>query len=105
MAADEFRVERDSMGELRVPAHALWGAQTQRAVQNFPLSGLPMPRGFLRALVLVKCAASGANLELGEIDKVQTFPGGRSLTSIASIGSGLNQFGPRRGSPTSEKKT
>ena len=42
MAAD-FRVERDSMGELRVPAAALWGAQTQRAVNNFPISGLPMP--------------------------------------------------------------
>ena len=50
MSANEFRVERDSMGELQVPADALWGAQTQRAVQNFPISGLPMPRGFIRAL-------------------------------------------------------
>ena len=58
MSANEFRVERDSMGELRVPAQALWGAQTQRAVQNFPLSGLPMPRGFIRALGLVKWAAA-----------------------------------------------
>src|SRR5687768_9320424 len=41
-----FRTEHDSMGELRVPADALWGAQTQRAVQNFPISGVPMPRGF-----------------------------------------------------------
>ena len=60
MAAD-FRVERDSMGELKVPASALWGAQTQRAVENFPISGLPMPRAFVRALGLVKWAAADAN--------------------------------------------
>ena len=73
MSADEYRVERDSMGELRVPAQSLWGAQTQRAVQNFPLSGLRMPRGFIRALGLVKWAAAGANVELGELDKVRGF--------------------------------
>ena len=83
MAADDFRVERDSMGELRVPAQALWGAQTQRAVQNFPLSGLPMPRGFLRALGLVKWAAAGANLELGEIDKVRGFAIQRAALEVA----------------------
>jgi len=65
MSEQEFRVERDSMGELRVPAGALWGAQTQRAVENFPISGLPMPRSFIRALGLVKWAAAGANSELG----------------------------------------
>ncbi len=54
LADTDFRVERDSMGETRVPAGALWGAQTQRAIQNFPISGLPMPRGFIRALGLVK---------------------------------------------------
>ena len=63
--ADEFRKERDSMGELEVPADALWGAQTQRAVQNFPISGQRMPRAFLRALGLVKEAAAIVNLELG----------------------------------------
>ena len=68
MAADDFRLERDSMGELRVPADALWGAQTQRAVQNFQLSGLRMPRGFIRALGLVKWAAAGANAELGQLE-------------------------------------
>jgi fumarate hydratase class II len=56
-----FRIEHDSMGELRVPADALWGAQTQRAVQNFPISGRPMPRGFIRALGLVKAAAAEVN--------------------------------------------
>ncbi len=65
MSAQEFRTERDSMGELQVPANALWGAQTQRAVNNFPISGLCMPRAFIRALGLVKWAAAGANAELG----------------------------------------
>jgi fumarate hydratase class II len=64
MAAD-FRVERDSMGELQVPTSALWGAQTQRAVNNFPISGLRMPPAFIRALALVKWAAARANRGLG----------------------------------------
>jgi fumarate hydratase class II len=59
--ATGFRVEHDSMGELRVPADALWGAQTQRAVQNFPVSGTPMPREFIRALGLIKAAAAEVN--------------------------------------------
>ena len=49
MTDQSFRVERDSMGELQVPEDALWGAQTQRAVNNFPISGLTMPRAFIRA--------------------------------------------------------
>jgi len=53
------------MGELQVPEDALWGAQTPRAVDNFPISGQPMPRAFIRALGLVKWAAAGANAELG----------------------------------------
>ena len=59
------------MGELQVPSDALWGAQTQRAVDNFPISGLHMPRRFIAALGLVKWAAAGANSELGlmESDK------------------------------------
>jgi fumarate hydratase, class II len=59
-----YRIERDSMGELQVPADALWGAQTQRAVQNFPISGLTMPRAFIGALGLVKQAAARANTRL-----------------------------------------
>ncbi|HVI60179.1 MAG TPA: class II fumarate hydratase [Luteimonas sp.] len=69
MATQRYRIEHDSMGELRVPADALWGAQTQRAVQNFPVSGRPMPRGFIRALGLVKAAAAGVNAELGLLPK------------------------------------
>ncbi|HSX59860.1 MAG TPA: class II fumarate hydratase [Tahibacter sp.] len=61
----DFRIEKDSMGELRVPAAALYGAQTQRAVQNFPISGLRMPRAFIRALGLIKAAMADVNAELG----------------------------------------
>jgi fumarate hydratase class II len=64
-AATAHRSEHDSMGEVQVPASALWGAQTQRAVQNFPISGLTMPRAFIRALGLVKWAAADANAALG----------------------------------------
>jgi fumarate hydratase class II len=67
----EFRTEHDSMGELTVPADALWGAQTQRAVQNFPISGLTMPREFIRALGLIKQAAAMANVELGLLDEAK----------------------------------
>ncbi len=68
MAQQEYRVEKDSMGELRVPANALWGAQTQRAVENFPISGRPMPAEFIRAVGLVKWAAAAANQDLGLLD-------------------------------------
>ncbi len=61
------RVEHDSMGALDVPANALWGAQTQRAVQNFPSTGLRMPRAFIRALGLIKHAAAAANADLGDL--------------------------------------
>jgi fumarate hydratase class II len=63
----EYRVETDSMGEVRVPPSAYYGAQTQRAVQNFPISGLRFPREFIRALGLIKRAAAQVNLELGFI--------------------------------------
>ena len=64
-----FRIEHDSMGELRVPEQALWGAQTQRAVDNFPVSGLRMPRGMIRALGLIKATAAEVNAELGLLDE------------------------------------
>ncbi|MEN1958238.1 class II fumarate hydratase [Luteimonas changyuni] len=69
MAAKGFRIEHDSMGELEVPADALWGASTQRAVENFPVSGRPMPRGFIRALGLLKAAAAEANAGFGLLPK------------------------------------
>jgi fumarate hydratase, class II len=61
------RVERDSLGSLDVPAEALWGAQTQRAIENFPSSGLRMPRAFIEALALIKRAAAAANAEAGDL--------------------------------------
>ncbi len=64
-----FRIEHDSMGELQVPAEALWGAQTQRAVQNFPVSGQRMPRAFIRALGLIKASAAEVNVGLGLLPK------------------------------------
>ncbi|HVT32641.1 MAG TPA: class II fumarate hydratase [Rhodanobacteraceae bacterium] len=67
----DYRVERDSMGELKVPAKALYGAQTQRAVDNFPISGLAMPREFIRALGLIKSAAAQANADLGHLPKTK----------------------------------
>jgi fumarate hydratase, class II len=66
-----YRTERDSMGALQVPADALWGAQTQRAVQNFPISGRPMPPGFVHALGLVKAAAAQVNAGLGLLPKTR----------------------------------
>jgi len=68
MADKDYRIEKDSMGEVRVPADALYAAQTQRAVENFPVSGLAMPRAVIRALGLIKAAAARANLELGLIE-------------------------------------
>ena len=64
----ETRIEQDSMGELEVPAEALYGAQTQRAVNNFPVSGQSMPEAFIRALITVKKAAAQANVALDTLD-------------------------------------
>src|SRR5437588_5973067 len=63
------RIARDSMGEVAVPGDALYGAQTQRAVQNFPISNLRFPREFIRAIGLVKLASARANMDLGLLDK------------------------------------
>src|SRR5688572_13247141 len=60
----EHRVEKDSLGEMRVPTSALWGAQTQRAVENFPISNLRFPRAFIAAMGLIKRSAAESNLEL-----------------------------------------
>ena len=62
------RTESDTMGEMEVPKSALWGASTQRAVLNFPISGIPMSRSFIRALGYIKAGAAAANAELGIID-------------------------------------
>ncbi len=70
MAAEQgFRIEHDSLGEVRVPADARWGAQTQRAVENFPISGIPLERRMIRALGLIKAEAARANAALGVLDR------------------------------------
>ena len=66
--SDDFRIENDSLGEVRVPADALYGAQTQRAAENFPISGQRVGRGFIQALGLLKKAAALTNEELGNLD-------------------------------------
>ena len=64
----QYRIEHDSMGEVKVPVHALYGAQTQRAVENFPISGLTMPRAFIKALGIIKGCAAEVNGRLGRLD-------------------------------------
>ncbi|WP_380677094.1 class II fumarate hydratase [Salinigranum sp. GCM10025319] len=66
--SDEYRIERDSLGEMQVPREAYWGAQTQRAVENFPISGIGFGRRFIRALGVVKKAAAQANRDLDLLD-------------------------------------
>ncbi len=70
MSDEPTRTERDSLGEVEVPADALYGAQTQRAVENFPVSGMTMPLPFIRALAMIKGAAAEVNHELGLLDGV-----------------------------------
>src|SRR5512138_1686192 len=62
------RVERDSMGEMEVPSDAYYGAQTMRAFQNFPISGIRFPRRFIRAMGLIKMAAAETNRDLGLLE-------------------------------------
>ncbi|MBC7375839.1 MAG: aspartate ammonia-lyase, partial [Burkholderiaceae bacterium] len=67
MTSPSTRIEHDSMGDLAVPAEALYGAQTQRAIQNFEGIGGPMPARFIAALLLVKAAAARANVALNQL--------------------------------------
>mgnify|MGYP003603958805 CR=1 FL=1 len=81
--ASGFRIEHDSMGELRVPAKALWGAQTQRAIDNFAISARPMPAAFIRALALTKAAAALVNGHLGLLARAQADAIVEAATAIA----------------------
>lgn len=69
MKKNAFRIERDSMGEIEVPKHAYWGAQTQRAILNFPISGKVFPPNFIQTLGRVKRVSAEVNLELGLLEK------------------------------------
>ena len=66
---DGYRIEKDSLGEIKVPENALYGAQTQRAVENFPISGQLFGRRFIEALGLIKKSAAEVNAELGVLDE------------------------------------
>src|SRR6476661_7272662 len=68
MSRAEIRIETDSLGKVEVPADALYGAQTQRAYENFPVSGLRLPRRVIRALALIKKAAAEVNHRNGKLD-------------------------------------
>jgi fumarate hydratase, class II len=80
----DFRLEHDTLGEVRVPAQAKWAAQTQRAVQNFPVSGMPVDRALIRALALLKGAAATENARLGLIDPAVAAAIQRAATDVAS---------------------
>ena len=67
----DYRIEKDSMGELQVPGNALYGAQTQRAINNFPISGLTMPPAFIKTVALIKQTAAKVNMQLGVLDIVR----------------------------------
>ena len=71
MSSPETRTEHDSMGDVEVPAAALWQAQTQRAVDNFPISGRPLPPALIHALARIKAAAARANADLGVVTAEQ----------------------------------
>ena len=72
--SEEYRIEKDSMGEVRVPADALYGAQTQRAVDNFPVSGICISRSLIHSLGVIKQAAAKVNAELGNIPQMLLMP-------------------------------
>src|SRR5438445_9306268 len=80
----DFRIEHDSMGELKVPAEALYAPQTQRAVDNFPISGLRLPREFIRALGLIKAAAAQVNGSLGHLPKAKKKAIGKAAERVAA---------------------
>ncbi|MFT6926754.1 MAG: fumarate hydratase class II [Psychromonas sp.] len=86
-----FRVESDSLGDINVPASALYGAQTQRAIINFPISGLTLPKAFIQALALLKKSAAQANVELGLLDQKRAKAIINSANLIA-LGKHSNQF-------------
>ncbi|MCX8025846.1 MAG: lyase family protein, partial [Thermanaerothrix sp.] len=80
--SEEFRVERDSLGEVRVPAHALYGAQTQRAVENFPVSGRKPYRAFIWSMGLIKRAAADVNSALGLLDQARAQAIAQAATEV-----------------------
>ena len=81
---NKHRIEKDSLGEIKVPTDTLYGAQTQRAVDNFPISGLPMPSAFIRALGLIKYSCAESNARLGLLDAAIAKAITRAATEVAA---------------------
>src|ERR1044071_5194431 len=79
MASPKVRIEKDTFGPIEVPADKLWGAQTQRSLTNFKISGERMPRALIHALAMVKKAAALVNLDLGTLDAKK----GQAITAAA----------------------
>src|SRR5689334_5678102 len=79
----DYRIEHDTMGEVRVPVNALWRAQTQRAVENFPISGTTLEPAHIHALALVKAAAARVNGELGVLDDTMAAAVERAALEVA----------------------
>lgn len=86
MGKPDYRQESDSMGTLDVPSEALYAAQTQRAINNFPISGLPMPDKFIHAVCLIKESAARVNMELGLLDKAKAAAIQKSAQQIQAGG-------------------
>ena len=107
MSDDDVRIEHDSMGEVRVPRDALWQAQTQRAVENFPISGTPIEPALIHAIGRVKAAAATVNAELGVLDEARAaaiVDGRRGRSSPASTTASSRSTSSRPGpapAPTS----
>ncbi len=87
MTRKKTRIEKDSMGEMQVPADALYAAQTQRAVENFPISGIPMPARFIHAVCRIKGAAARVNVDLGLLERGI---GAAIEAAAAQVGSGVH---------------
>ena len=90
----EYRVEHDSMGDVRVPVDALWGAQTQRAVDNFPISGTPVNERVIRALALIKAEAARVNASLADVPNIDRRRANAIAAAADEIAAGahLDQF-------------
>src|SRR5687767_4914512 len=84
----DYRIEHDSMGEVRVPKDAKWAAQTQRAVENFPISGMTIEPRLIRALALIKGAAAPVNARLKDVPKVDKTIAGAIAEAAAEVAEG-----------------
>src|SRR6478609_9263671 len=83
----QYRGEHDSMGDVKVPVDARWGAQTQRAVDNFPISGIPVNERVIRALAMIKAEAARVNAGLAAVPNVD-----RRIADAIAAGAHLDQF-------------